>query len=57
MIQWLDEQQLVRKLISLLSSPEPEKHENVSQLLCDFITSYRQEQEKKPDLVMLSLQS
>ncbi|KAJ8666865.1 hypothetical protein QAD02_008527 [Eretmocerus hayati] len=37
---WLDSQQLVQRLIKLLSpTSDPEKHANASQLLCDFITS------------------
>lgn len=57
-IQWLDEKQLIQKVIQLLSpSLDPEKHTNASQLLCDIIKSPRMEPDKRPDPVLSTLQS
>ncbi|OXU18567.1 hypothetical protein TSAR_013934 [Trichomalopsis sarcophagae] len=57
-LNWLDDQQLVPRLVKLLSpSSDHEKHTNASQLLCDIVKSPRMEPEKRPDPILQSLQS
>ncbi|XP_058792576.1 serine/threonine-protein phosphatase 6 regulatory subunit 3 [Phymastichus coffea] len=55
---WLDDQQLVQRVVQLLSpSLDSEKHTNASQLLCDIIKSPRMEPDKRPDPILQTLQS
>ncbi|XP_014227511.1 serine/threonine-protein phosphatase 6 regulatory subunit 3 [Trichogramma pretiosum] len=55
---WLDDQNLIQRLIKLLSpTSDPEKHTNASQLLCDIIRHSRMEMEKQPTLILQTLQS
>lgn len=61
--QWLDSQQLVQRLVKLLSpNSEPNKHANAAQLLCDMITVTRENQRTfskrtDPDPILNTLES
>lgn len=62
-LSWLDSQQLVQRLVKLLSSnSEPSKHANTAQLLCDMITVTRENQRTStkrtdPDPILNTLES
>lgn len=48
-LNWLDSQELVQRLVKLLSPlSEPAKHANAAQLLCDMITVTRENQRTSP---------
>ncbi|XP_066582078.1 serine/threonine-protein phosphatase 6 regulatory subunit 3 isoform X2 [Prorops nasuta] len=45
-LNWLDSQQLVQRLVKLLSpASDPAKHANAAQLLCDILTMARENQD------------
>ncbi|XP_046827950.1 serine/threonine-protein phosphatase 6 regulatory subunit 3 isoform X1 [Vespa crabro] len=62
-LNWLDSQQLVQRLVKLLSpTSEPAKHANASQLLCDMIIVARENQRTStektdPDPILNTLES
>ncbi|XP_043504083.1 serine/threonine-protein phosphatase 6 regulatory subunit 3 isoform X4 [Polistes fuscatus] len=62
-LNWLDSQQLVQRLIKLLSpTSEPTKHANASQLLCDMVIVARENQRTsteqiKPGPILNTLKS
>ncbi|KAG7211282.1 hypothetical protein KM043_010587 [Ampulex compressa] len=62
-LTWLDSQQLVQRLVKLLSpSSEWSKHANASQLLCDMVTVARENQRTSteradPDPILNTLES
>ncbi|KOX78430.1 Serine/threonine-protein phosphatase 6 regulatory subunit 3 [Melipona quadrifasciata] len=62
-LNWLDSQQLVQRVIKLLSpNSEPTKHANAAQLLCDMITAAREYQRTctartGPDPILNTLES
>ncbi|XP_014214498.1 serine/threonine-protein phosphatase 6 regulatory subunit 3 [Copidosoma floridanum] len=57
-LNWFDDQQFVQRLVKLLSSSsDKKKHANASQLLCDIIKLPHIEPEKRPDLMLRTLQS
>lgn len=61
--KWLDSQQLVQRLVKLLSpTSEPAKHANASQLLCDMVIVARENQRTStektdPDPILNTLES
>ncbi|XP_033328291.2 phosphatase 6 regulatory subunit 1-like protein fmt [Megalopta genalis] len=62
-LNWLDSQQLVQRLVKLLSpNSEPSKHANAAQLLCDMISVTRENQHTltkntDPDPILNTLES
>lgn len=62
-LNWLDSQQLVQRVVKLLSpNSEPSKHANAAQLLCDMITAAREYQRTStartdPDPILNTLES
>ncbi|KAK2587988.1 hypothetical protein KPH14_004065 [Odynerus spinipes] len=62
-LNWLDSQQLVQRLVQLLSPmSEPAKHANAAQLLCDMVTVARENQRTSteradPDPILNTLES
>ncbi|CAK9802611.1 Serine/threonine-protein phosphatase 6 regulatory subunit 3 [Anthophora plagiata] len=63
MLNWLDSQQLVQRVVKLLSpNSESSKHTNAAQLLCDMITAAREYQRTStartsPDPILNTLES
>lgn len=63
MLQWLDGQELIQSLVSLLDpSIDSERHYNVAQLLCDFIKISRETvknsiERNDPDPLLNTLES
>lgn len=63
LLQWLDSQNIIQSLISLLDPAiDKERHYNVAQLLCDFIKTARDTQRNSqertdPDPLLNALES
>lgn len=57
--QWLDSQNIIQQLVCLLNPQvEKERHDNVAQLLCDFLVAARENQRIfDPDPLLKTLES